>query len=200
VLPPAPPDLARLAPTLVRGLEILTLGLALYAGSGRLVFANEALRRLFRRAPDRSRLQRALDRLAHSLLGGGHGEPSTPAAVPRGDARIAQAEVDGFRVRAVDVAGEALVDGGAVLVLVECAEDSRLLDPVGWDEGLTRRERAVAVLLADGCSNADIAEALDISSHTARHHTESVMRKLGVRSRSQVAARVRGTAGLLASV
>jgi DNA-binding CsgD family transcriptional regulator len=51
---------------------------------------------------------------------------------------------------------------------------------------LTQRETEVAVLLADRYSNHELAERLGISEHTARHHTESVMRKLGVADRRQL--------------
>ena len=59
--------------------------------------------------------------------------------------------------------------------------------------GLTRREADVALQLVEGRSNADIATALEISTHTARHHTESVLVKLGVKSRAQVGAAVRAS-------
>jgi DNA-binding CsgD family transcriptional regulator len=52
--------------------------------------------------------------------------------------------------------------------------------------GLTRKEAAVTRLLADGKQNDAIAAALFISPHTARRHTESVMRKLGVASRAEI--------------
>ncbi|MFN2566319.1 MAG: response regulator transcription factor [Gemmatimonadaceae bacterium] len=52
---------------------------------------------------------------------------------------------------------------------------------------LTKRETDVARLLAVGKTNAEIAEALSISEHTARRHTEQVLLKLGVRSRAAVA-------------
>jgi DNA-binding CsgD family transcriptional regulator len=55
---------------------------------------------------------------------------------------------------------------------------------------LTPAESRVALLLATGQNNADIAAALGITSHTARRHTERVLRKLGVRSRAEVAGRV----------
>ena len=58
--------------------------------------------------------------------------------------------------------------------------------------GLTPRQAVVARLLAEGRSNAEIAERLGISPHTARHHTESVLLKLDVRSRAEVAARLMG--------
>lgn len=57
--------------------------------------------------------------------------------------------------------------------------------------GLTPREMQVAMLLAEGRSNADVASALTISSHTARHHTQHVLAKLGVHSRGQAGAKIR---------
>lgn len=59
-------------------------------------------------------------------------------------------------------------------------------------QALTAREREVAQLLACGESNARIAELLRISPHTARRHTESVMLKLGAKSRAQVGALLAG--------
>lgn len=57
--------------------------------------------------------------------------------------------------------------------------------------GLTRQQSRVAALLAAGHDNHAIADALVISPHTARRHTEAVLRKLDVRSRHQVADRLR---------
>lgn len=56
--------------------------------------------------------------------------------------------------------------------------------------GLTQREADVASLLARGCRNREIANALSISEHTARRHTERVLRKMGADTRAQVAAMV----------
>ena len=53
--------------------------------------------------------------------------------------------------------------------------------------GLTRREREVAALVADGLSNREIAEKLVISERTAEGHVERIRDKLGVRSRTHVA-------------
>ena len=51
---------------------------------------------------------------------------------------------------------------------------------------MTSREADVALLLARGRRNVAIAEELRISTHTARHHTESVLAKLDVHARSEV--------------
>jgi DNA-binding CsgD family transcriptional regulator len=55
---------------------------------------------------------------------------------------------------------------------------------------LTPREAAVARFLARRRSTAEIADALGISTHTARHHAERVLAKLGVRSRAAAAAKL----------
>lgn len=60
--------------------------------------------------------------------------------------------------------------------------------------GLTARQTAVARLIAEGCSNAEIARRLSVSYFTARNHTEQVLAKLGVPSRSAVGAVVFGQA------
>jgi DNA-binding CsgD family transcriptional regulator len=53
--------------------------------------------------------------------------------------------------------------------------------------GLTAREREVAVLVADGLTNRDIATRLVISEMTVEVHVKHILNKLGFRSRSQVA-------------
>ncbi len=54
--------------------------------------------------------------------------------------------------------------------------------------GLSRREREVLRLLAEGRSNRDIAEALFISCRTASTHITHILAKLGVESRTEAAA------------
>jgi DNA-binding NarL/FixJ family response regulator len=58
--------------------------------------------------------------------------------------------------------------------------------------GLTQREIEVAILLAQGRTNTAIANALHISTHTARHHTQRILGKLGVHSRAAAGAKLRG--------
>ncbi|GAB7003218.1 LuxR family transcriptional regulator [Nocardioides sp. AN3] len=53
--------------------------------------------------------------------------------------------------------------------------------------GLTRREREVAQLVAEGMSNKEIAARLVISLRTAEGHVERILTKLGFKSRSQLA-------------
>ncbi|WP_433182754.1 ATP-binding protein [Actinoallomurus sp. CA-150999] len=53
---------------------------------------------------------------------------------------------------------------------------------------LTRREREVAELIAQGMSNKDIAGKLVIAQRTAEGHVERILRKLGFTSRTQIAS------------
>jgi DNA-binding NarL/FixJ family response regulator len=53
---------------------------------------------------------------------------------------------------------------------------------------LTRRERQVLALLADGADNDAIAQTLVISPQTARTHIQNILGKLGVHSRLEAAA------------
>ena len=54
--------------------------------------------------------------------------------------------------------------------------------------GLTERQVAVARLMAEGCTNAEMAERLGLSFFTVRNHAEQVMAKLSVGNRAAVAA------------
>ena len=53
--------------------------------------------------------------------------------------------------------------------------------------GLTRRERNVLELLAEGLTNSEIAATLVLSEKTVSHHVSSILDKLGVRSRYDAA-------------
>jgi predicted ATPase/DNA-binding CsgD family transcriptional regulator len=54
-------------------------------------------------------------------------------------------------------------------------------------QALSRREREVARLVADGLTNREIAERLIISEGTARVHVSHILDRLGLRSRAQLA-------------
>ncbi len=56
--------------------------------------------------------------------------------------------------------------------------------------GATRREAEVALLLAEALTNEMIATRLFVSRHTMRHHTENILSKLNIRTRSEVALKL----------
>jgi DNA-binding NarL/FixJ family response regulator len=56
--------------------------------------------------------------------------------------------------------------------------------------GVTAREREVAALIAQGCSNAEIAARLVVSPYTVQDHIKSLLEKTGVSSRRELVARI----------
>ena len=60
---------------------------------------------------------------------------------------------------------------------------------------LTKREREVADLIAEGLTNKEIATRLVISPRTTQAHVEHILTKLGSTSRAQIAAWVVETRG-----
>jgi DNA-binding NarL/FixJ family response regulator len=53
--------------------------------------------------------------------------------------------------------------------------------------GLTTRQLQVLALLAEGLTNAEIAERLVVSPRTAEHHVAAVLTKLGASTRYEAA-------------
>ncbi|MCG8392289.1 MAG: helix-turn-helix transcriptional regulator [Pseudomonadales bacterium] len=81
---------------------------------------------------------------------------------------------------------------GLVAVFVvagECEETSKE-DVIGQWLGLTGAEARVAGLIAQGRRPAEIAEEIELSVHTVRHHIKSIYRKTGAHSQSQLTALV----------
>lgn len=61
-----------------------------------------------------------------------------------------------------------------------------------WGNGLTQREREVAVLAANGASNHAISQDCKISERTVKAHLSAVFDKLNLTDRLQLALRVHG--------
>ena len=63
-----------------------------------------------------------------------------------------------------------------------------LSEPSTAGPRLTGRELEVAELVAEGLTNQSVARRLSVAPRTAEAHVENIRRKLGVRSRAQIAA------------
>ena len=58
------------------------------------------------------------------------------------------------------------------------------------EEGLTAAERRVAVLVAEGRTNREVAAALFLGERTVASHLNHIYAKLGIRSRTELAVRL----------
>jgi DNA-binding CsgD family transcriptional regulator len=79
---------------------------------------------------------------------------------------------------------------GVLVSVLRLEEDRERLASV-IEESLSPRERAVARLAMQGLHDAEIAERLVLSPHTVKHHLKAIYRKLGLRSRVELAGLAR---------
>jgi DNA-binding CsgD family transcriptional regulator len=79
-----------------------------------------------------------------------------------------------------------LVPGHAIAVSIRAAGPSEVLDLVARAHALTRRERELVELAANGLSTRQIAARLFISTYTAKDHLKSVFEKMGIHSRREL--------------
>ena len=72
---------------------------------------------------------------------------------------------------------------------------SRGAGAVGFEERLSTRELEVAEAVAMGLSNKQLAATLHISVRTVENHMRSIFEKLGVTTRTRLAAKLYGANG-----
>jgi DNA-binding NarL/FixJ family response regulator len=94
-------------------------------------------------------------------------------------------------------AGELILPAAHLAALVELVRVSRLDATGARIDALTRREREVLALLADGHTTQEVSEALSISVMTVQSHVKNVLAKLGVHSKVE-AIRFAWRSGVLA--
>lgn len=121
-------------------------------------------------------------------------ELAVRAARHSGTADEAVLQRGGERLRLIRVRELCPVIPGTCLVFMLCEPDHAAArsDPFA---GLTSREGEVAHLAGSGSRNREIAERLDCSERTVRAHLQAVYQKLGLRSRVELAGRVRPLLG-----
>jgi DNA-binding NarL/FixJ family response regulator len=52
---------------------------------------------------------------------------------------------------------------------------------------MTKREREIIALIAEGMTNKEIAQRLDVATYTVKSHVHNIMEKLALHSRLQIA-------------
>lgn len=117
-----------------------------------------------------------------------------------GEIVAARARIAGSQAGAATARLEAMVEGadeaGYVAARRAAARElraagRRLRPQAGSEwEGLSERERDIALMVAEGLANREIAADLHLSEHTVRAHVSRVLAAFGAASRFVVAARV----------
>jgi len=164
--------------TLGQAFDDVDTGMAIFAGDGlRELSRNARWGELLDEEPERDRL---LELVAEARQTG------------RGDLRqgVRELALAGgiYRLAASRAAAGTLLPEAAVLVLLD-----RLTPALPTTRelrvafGLRGREPQVALLAAEGLSNAAIAERLRLSAHTVRHYLERVLDRLGLHTRKALA-------------
>lgn len=188
--------------------DALSLGALVLDGRGRELYRNRALVSMLTRDPDCDAVLARMRDAARGTRGlvGALGARAA-ARVEAGTFKAPDARVPSrggpYRARACLLPQHESGAGATVVTLERRAAWGRQHPPGAFgaaappvppaaedaqpaDARFTSREAAVAGLLAERRTNREIADALGISPHTARHYTESVLAKLGVRSRRAV--------------
>ncbi len=167
-------------------LDVLEVGVALLDCRGQYLYRNRRFLELNGGAGEPAGLCNVIEALQVELL------PKARALSGRvtgGPKPLGSADVPvgsgGYRVQGLALGHDYKGGGQALLITIE-----RLPQEAGRKPPeklrLTAQEARVARLLAEGCSNKEIAAELGIHPTTAKNHTQSVLQKLGVRRRSQV--------------
>ena len=89
--------------------------------------------------------------------------------------------------RLLDGARQRTLDTDAVSAVLAAAGHDAVVARQEPPAGLSAREVEVLGLVAEGCSNAQIARRLVISRRTAEHHVQHIYTKIGVSSRAAAA-------------
>jgi DNA-binding CsgD family transcriptional regulator len=85
------------------------------------------------------------------------------------------------------LAGTLLPDAGVLVLMDRVGPDLPTTRELRVSFGLRGREPQVALLAAEGLSNAAIAQQMRLSAHTVRHYLERVLTRLGLHSRKGLA-------------
>lgn len=108
-------------------------------------------------------------------------------------ADVIRAGANGYLVKSVDseslavAVRNAAAGQGSFSPEVAKALATRPQRPLSVLEDLTKREREIAELIADGRTNAEIAQAFGLSVYTVKNHVSHVLNKLHARTRTEVA-------------
>lgn len=168
-------------------LDTIDQGIVLLRSDAYPCFSNSAARRLLTADAERGELARGIRSVSKTALGSRDAKPT--------EVEVAT-EAGRYRMRATLLLEKIKeIRSRAVIVTIERAQSTLpTRECLMRRFAMTGREADVALLLAVGKRNTAIASELNISTHTARHHTENVLAKLNVHARGEVARVIAGAA------
>ena len=110
----------------------------------------------------------------------------TFSLVPADIWRRRKSALEDLQLRAAQAVGRIEFDGERLVVVVHRAREEATAPQPSAFEMLTRREFEVAMLVAQGKCDKEIARALGISGYTVREHLRRTSAKLGVSRRTAI--------------
>jgi DNA-binding CsgD family transcriptional regulator len=175
-------------PQLSSLIDVTGQALMLFGMDGRELSQNPVMRRIFAQEREREVLLEHIRGVARAVLAkataNGRSVTNDTPQSDDGTRREVATSQAAYRLRGNLVGRNPLGHGTAILVSVDrVAYQVPAPDSIRARYGLTVRELQVASLIMHRLTNAEIARMLGVSPHTARHHTENVLAKFGVRSR-----------------
>jgi DNA-binding CsgD family transcriptional regulator len=167
--------------TLGQVCDDVNAGMAIFRREGlQEVVRNERWDELLDDEPQRDRLRELITRQA------GH----TAASVGSMREDYVELELSGGSYRLIAKrapAGTLLPDAGVLILMDRVGPDLPTTRELRVSFGLRGREPQIALLAAEGLSNAAIAQRTRLSAHTVRHYLERVLTRLGLHSRKALA-------------
>lgn len=162
----------------------------LYSLDAVLLRSNSAFGHLTRRADRHALLRTRIDAMATRFGSFVRDLPASARRVAAKDSLTVSVRTDDYKINGVLSRTDVTDNPFVILVYLQplrtaIAGGRVELDPLFGV--LSPREQEVAMLLARGHSNREIATLLAIAEHTARRHTERVLERLGLTSRQQIA-------------
>jgi DNA-binding CsgD family transcriptional regulator len=167
--------------TLGEAFDEVETGMAVFGGDGlREVSRNTRLDELLEEEPERGRLLDLIARQAKLAAdsGGNLREDDRELTLSGGTYRLVTSRA---------AAGTLFPDAAVLVLLDRLSPALPTTQELRVSFGLRGREPQVALLAAEGLSNAAIAERLRLSAHTVRHYLERVLDRLGLHSRKALA-------------
>jgi DNA-binding CsgD family transcriptional regulator len=167
--------------TLEQVCDDMNAGLAIFRPRGlREVARNTRWRELLDEEPERGHLLELITRQV--------GHTGASAGSLRED--YGEVELSGRSYRLItktSPAGTLLPEAGVLVLMDRLGPELPTTRELRVAFGLQGREPQIALLAAEGLSNAAIAQQLRLSGHTVRHYLERVLTRLGLHSRKALA-------------